>query len=120
MASEKKYTTFRSFYNYYLTEHSDSKKRILHFIGTAFLLTCLISGFITGKRWLFALIPVLGFGFAWVGHFFIEKNRPATFTYNVYSLARDFFMFWHIITGQITKKFTAAKLAVNNIIINDL
>lgn len=85
MTPEKKYTTFRSFYSYYLTEHSDSKNRMLHFCGTAFLLTCLIAGFITGKWWLFALIPFLGYGFAWVGHFFIEKNRPATFTYPVYA-----------------------------------
>lgn len=111
MASGKKYTTFRSFYNYYLTEHADSKNRMLHFIGTAFLLICLIAGIITSKWWLFALIPFLGYGFAWAGHFFIERNRPATFTYPLYSLAGDFLMFWHIITGQITKKLNAANLA---------
>lgn len=118
MAADKKYTTFRSFYNYYLTEHADSKNRMFHFIGTAFLLICFITGIITGKWWVFTLIPLLGYGFAWVGHFFIEKNRPATFTYPVYSLAGDFFMFWHMITGRINKKLTAAKYAEKNIIEN--
>lgn len=115
MASEKKYKTFSRFYNHYLMEHADGNNRMLHFIGTAFLLTCLLAGIFTGKWWLFALIPVLGYGFAWVGHFFIEKNRPATFTYPLYSLAGDFFMFWHILTEQIAQKLTAAEQAEKNI-----
>lgn len=109
MLAEKKYKTFWSFYPYYLTEHSNNTNRLLHFIGTLFLLIALMAGVITGKWWFFALIPLLGYGFAWVGHFFIEKNRPATFTYPLYSLASDFVMFWHTITGQIGKKIKEAK-----------
>jgi hypothetical protein len=109
MSIEKKYKTFWSFYPYYLTEHSDNTNRLLHFIGTLFLLIALMAGIITGKWWFFALVPVLGYGFAWVGHYFIEKNRPATFTYPLYSLASDFVMFWHTITGQIGKKMKEAK-----------
>ncbi len=109
MSTEKKYKTFWSFYPYYLTEHSDNTNRALHFIGTLLLLAALVTGIITGKWWFFALVPVLGYGFAWVGHYFIEKNRPATFTYPLYSLASDFVMFWHTITGQIGKKMKEAK-----------
>jgi len=112
MATEKKYTNFRSFYPYYLTEHSDLTNRTLHFIGTAGLLGILAAAVVLQKWWLLSLIPVCGYGFAWVGHFFIEKNKPATFTYPLYSLASDFLMFWHILTGQIEKKLEAAKKTV--------
>lgn len=109
MADEKKYKSFRSFYPYYLTEHSDVANRTLHFIGTAGLLVILIVAVILQKWWMLALIPVCGYGFAWVGHFFIEKNKPATFTYPLYSLGSDFVMFWHMLTGQIGKKMEEAK-----------
>ncbi|MEO7444535.1 MAG: DUF962 domain-containing protein [Ferruginibacter sp.] len=104
MTQEKKYKSLREFYPHYLSEHADRTNRYLHFTGTALLLVCLIAGIITGYWWLFVLIPVLGYGFAWVGHFFIEKNRPATFTYPLYSLASDFMMFWDMITGRLQKK----------------
>jgi hypothetical protein len=113
MATEKKYQSFKAFYPYYLTEHTDSKNRLLHFCGTALLLICMLIGIITGRYWLFLLIPVLGYGFAWFGHFFIEKNRPATFTYPVYSLASDFVMFWHMLTGQIGNKLRDARETIN-------
>ena len=109
MPTEKKYKTFWSFYPYYLTEHSDKKNRALHFTGTGILILILIAAIVLQKWWMLALIPVCGYGFAWVGHFFIEKNRPATFTYPLYSLASDFVMFWDILTGQIDKKLAEAK-----------
>ncbi len=114
MPTETKYTSFKTFYPYYLKEHSDFKNRVLHFTGTLLLISFLIGGIITGKWWLFALIPVTGYGFAWVGHFFIEKNKPATFTYPFYSLAGDFVMFWDMLTGQINKKLAAAKNKFDN------
>jgi hypothetical protein len=114
MSTEKKYKTFWSFYPYYLTEHADSKNRVLHFTGTMLLIFALVAGLVTGKWFFFALVPVLGYGFAWVGHYFIEKNRPATFTYPLYSLASDFVMFWHILTGQIENKLTEAKKILSN------
>jgi hypothetical protein len=114
MTTEKIYKTFWSFYPYYLSEHSDGTNRVLHFIGTSLLIISFIVGLITGKWLFFALVPVLGYGFAWVGHFFIEKNRPATFTYPLYSLGSDFVMFWHILTGQIDTKLTEAKNKITN------
>ncbi|MEO5943066.1 MAG: DUF962 domain-containing protein [Ferruginibacter sp.] len=109
MAAEKKYKSFWSFYPYYLTEHSDTTNRTLHFLGTLGLITILVVAIVLQKWWMLALIPFCGYGFAWVGHFFIEKNKPATFTYPLYSLASDFVMFWHILTGQINKKLAEAK-----------
>jgi hypothetical protein len=112
MAAEKKYKNFSSFYPYYLTEHGDLTNRTLHFIGTAGLLGILITAIVLQKWWMLALIPVCGYGFAWVGHFFIEKNKPATFTYPLWSLGSDFVMFWHILTGQIGKKLEEAKKTI--------
>ena len=108
MNTAKKYTSFKSFYPYYLTEHCDSMNRILHFVGTATLLAVVLFAILTGTWKALLLVPVIGYGFAWVGHFFIERNKPATFTYPLYSLASDFVMFWHILTGQIDKKIEEA------------
>ena len=113
MAIEKKYKSFQSFYPYYLTGHADATNRVLHFMVTLGLLAILIVAIVLQKWWMLALIPVCGYGFAWVGHFFIEKNRPATFTYPMFSLARDFVMFWHILTGQLNKKMAEAKRTIN-------
>lgn len=112
MPQEKKYTSFWSFYPYYLTEHGDRLNRTLHFAGTACLFIILAISIILQKWWMLALIPICGYGFAWAGHFFIEKNKPATFTYPLYSLGSDFVMFWHIITGQIGKKLEEARKIV--------
>ncbi len=107
--AEKKYKTFWEFYPYYLTEHSLPVNRTLHFIGTGIVIGLLIAGIVTGRGLLFILIPIAGYGFAWVGHFFLERNKPATFTYPLYSLGSDFVMFWDILTGQIGKKVEEAK-----------
>jgi hypothetical protein len=106
--AEKKYKNFWDFYPYYLTEHSLPVNRAMHFVGTGIVISLLITGIVIGKPLLFAFIPLAGYGFAWVGHFFLEKNRPATFTYPLYSLGSDFVMFWHILTGQIGKKLDEA------------
>lgn len=113
MSAEKKYKDFKSFYPYYLTEHADKTNRNFHFTGTFLLLIFLLIGILSLKWWLFALIPLTGYGFAWAGHYFIEKNKPATFTYPIYSLAGDFVMFWQILTGQINAKLEEAKKQIN-------
>jgi len=110
----KKYTTFWQFYPYYLTEHRDATNRALHFIGTAFILVLLVAGIALGNWKLLVAIPFCGYGFAWVGHYFIEKNRPATFTYPFYSLGSDFVMFWHILSGQIKSKLAEAERLIQN------
>ena len=106
---EKKYTSFKAFYPYYLSEHKSKTNRALHFCGTALLISVFIFGLINQNYKWFIAIPFLGYGFAWFGHFFIEKNKPATFTYPFYSLGADFVMFWHMLAGQINKKLEASK-----------
>jgi hypothetical protein len=91
--SDARFTSFREFYPFYLQEHSNRTCRRLHFIGTSSILTLLLAVVITGNWvWLWAF-PVIGYGFAWVGHFVYEKNRPATFKYPLYSFMGDFVMY---------------------------
>ena len=98
---EKKYTTFREFYPYYLSEHTNPVCRTLHFIGSWLVLGIVGAAIVTGNLlWLIA-IPFAGYGFAWVGHFFFEKNRPATFTYPLFSFAGDWVMFVQLLLGKI-------------------
>jgi len=98
---QKEYSSFSEFYSFYLTEHSDRLNRRLHFTGTLLVILTFIYVLISQNWTLFILLPVFGYGFAWVGHFKIEKNRPATFGYPFYSLASDFVMFKDILTGKI-------------------
>ena len=98
---EKKYTSFREFYPYYLSEHTNPVCRTLHFIGSWLVLGIAGAAIVTGNLlWLIA-IPFAGYGFAWVGHFFFEKNRPATFTYPLFSFAGDWVMFVQLLLGKI-------------------
>jgi hypothetical protein len=101
MADTRQYGSFRDFYPFYLTEHSRSGTRRLHFAGTLLVLLTLIGAVVSGRWALLALVPVFGYGFAWVGHFFVERNRPATFQYPLYSLAGDFRMFADMLRGRV-------------------
>ncbi|WP_066833795.1 DUF962 domain-containing protein [Rufibacter ruber] len=93
-------TSFKEFYLFYLSEHQNTTSRVLHFTGTGLLLILLIAALVLGRyAWLWGL-PVIGYGFAWVGHFFFEKNRPATFQYPLYSLASDFVLFFQLLIGK--------------------
>ncbi len=101
MNSTAQYRSFAEFYPYYLGEHSNPTCRRLHFVGTS-LVIALVAYTIGSGKWLLLLaVPLFGYGFAWVGHFFFEKNRPATFTYPFYSLAGDFVMFRDILLGKL-------------------
>lgn len=97
---EKKYESFKEFYPYYLSEHQHPVSRLLHFIGTSLVFVIFISVIIMKAWWAFILIPLVGYGFAWVGHFFFEKNKPATFQYPLYSLGSDFKLFYDIMAGK--------------------
>jgi hypothetical protein len=98
----KQFKTFRDFYPFYLSEHSHPICRLLHFVGTLLIVIVLITTFITGKWVLLVSLPLLGYGFAWFGHFFFEKNKPATFTYPLYSLMGDWVMFKDILLRKIS------------------
>lgn len=97
-----KFQSFQAFYPYYLSEHRNRTCRRLHFIGSGLVLA-LVAAVAFGPLaapWLLA-VPVLGYGFAWIGHFVFEHNRPATFRYPLYSLLGDWVMFKDILTGRI-------------------
>ena len=107
--TEKRIASLREFYPYYLNEHSDLTNRVLHFVGTGLVISILIYGLVSQQYKLLFFMPLAGYGFAWFGHFFIEKNKPATFKYPLYSLTSDFIMFWHILTLQIQSKLADAQ-----------
>jgi len=93
--------SFADFWLYYLREHRQPATRALHYIGTSLVVALAIYALLTGKWLLLLAIPVAGYFFAWVGHFGIEKNRPATFTYPLWSLGADFKMWWMWLTGRL-------------------
>ena len=96
------FQSFSEFYPYYLTEHANVTCRKLHFVGSRLVLGVIASSLITSNFALLWLIPVVGYGFAWVGHFFYEKNRPATFRHPLYSLLGDWVMFKDILIGKVS------------------
>lgn len=99
--SKPRYRSFEEFWPYYVREHSNKTNRRLHFVGTTAALGCLAGATFLGKRRLFALAPVVGYGAAWVGHFLIEKNRPATFQYPLWSLMGDLRMWSMMLRGTM-------------------
>lgn len=97
----RRFASFREFYPFYLAEHANRTSRRLHVIGSCgVLLLALTAGLMHDARWLLAALAC-GYGFAWVGHFFFEKNRPATFRHPLYSFVGDWVMFKDILTGRI-------------------
>lgn len=100
-AAGEGFASFKEFYPYYLSEHSDRTCRRLHVIGTGLVIGVTATALITRRYSLLALTPVVGYGFAWVGHFVFERNKPATFKYPRYSLMGDFVMFKDVVTGKI-------------------
>lgn len=98
---ENRIGNFAEFYPFYLGQHSNRTCRRLHFIGTSLVVIVLFYALLEGRFALLWLMPVFGYGFAWVGHFVFEKNKPATFQYPLYSLMGDFVMYKDILTGRI-------------------
>ena len=96
-----RFASFSEFYPFYLQEHSNLTSRRLHFIGSWGVLLLLATALVTGNAWWALGALFCGYGFAWVGHFFFEKNRPATFKHPLYSFAGDWVMFKDILTGKI-------------------
>jgi len=93
--------SFAAFWPYYLREHARPQTRQLHYIGTALTLPCWALLAATLNPWWLLAAAVTGYGFAWTGHFFIEKNRPATFRHPLYSLVSDYRMFFLWISGRL-------------------
>ncbi|RLT98073.1 DUF962 domain-containing protein [Ketobacter sp.] len=101
MSEAQEFDSFAAFYPFYLAEHNNVTCRRLHFVGSTLVLA-LLAFVVTTAQWTFLLLlPVVGYGFAWVGHFFFEKNKPATFTYPWYSFMGDWVMYKDMLTGKI-------------------
>ena len=86
--------TFAEFWPFYLRQHSKPGTRAWHYLGTSLTLLCLAAAFATRNLWLVAIMVVAGYAPAWIGHFTVEKNRPATFRYPLWSLISDFRLYW--------------------------
>ena len=114
MSAEKQYKSFEEFYPFYLGEHSDPKCRAFHYIGTVLSLIVLAMAFIIHPAW-FIAVPIAGYSFAWFSHFTIEKNKPATFTYPLWSLMGDYKMFFSWLSGQLPAQLEAAGVASNSV-----
>ncbi|RNL53403.1 DUF962 domain-containing protein [Pedobacter jejuensis] len=98
--SNKKFKSLKEFYPFYLSQHTNTTSRVMHFIGTGLIALLFFTGFLFHQWRFFLLMPVVGYSFAWVGHYFFEKNKPATFQYPLYSLASDFILFYDLLTGK--------------------
>jgi len=98
---QTRFANFADFYPYYLDEHRNLNCRRLHFIGTALVITIVAVALGTGTLRLLMFTPLAGYGFAWIGHFVFEHNRPATFSHPWFSLAADFVLFRDILAGRI-------------------
>ncbi|WP_306393703.1 DUF962 domain-containing protein [Telluria beijingensis] len=96
------HASFAEFYPYYLGQHDDRRCRRAHFVGTSIAIAALVSFFGTLDAWWIAVALVGGYGGAWVGHFFYEKNRPATFDHPWYAFRADWLMYWQMLTGKLS------------------
>lgn len=95
------FTNFTQFYPYYLRQHSNVTCRRFHFLGTCAVFSLLILFFFTGEPTLLLLVPVIGYGLAFIGDFAYGKNKPMALKYPIYTLLADFRMFWDILAGRV-------------------
>ena len=96
-----RFASFREFYPFYLSEHANRISRRLQFIGSFGVLLLVALAIVRGNAWWLLAALLCGYGFAWVGHFFFEKNRPATFKHPLYSFIGDWVMFGDILRRKI-------------------
>jgi hypothetical protein len=112
--SETTFRSFEEFWPFYVREHSSKLNRALHFVGTSAAMASVARAILARKPGYLLAAPLVGYGFAWVGHFLVEKNRPATFKHPLWSLRGDFRMWRHIVMGTMAaevEKATQAEVA---------
>ncbi|MGH6645501.1 Mpo1-like protein [Aquabacterium sp.] len=96
-----RFNSFKEFYPFYLSQHTDLVCRRLHVLGSLLVLVALATVVLSGQWAWLVLVPFVGYGFAWVGHYVFEKNKPATFSHPVYSFIGDWVMLWQALTGKV-------------------
>ena len=104
----QRYSSFATFWPFYLREHANPRTRAFHYAGTSLVVLIALAALLTGNWWLLVAMPIAGYAFAWASHALIERNRPATFTYPLWSLRADFRMWRLWLTGQLSSELAAA------------
>ncbi|MEP7242160.1 MAG: DUF962 domain-containing protein [Gammaproteobacteria bacterium] len=99
--STQRFASFDDFYPFYLREHASRVSRRLHVVGTLLAIAFLVAALVTQEWALLWGVPVAGYALAWTGHFFFEKNAPATFRHPLYSLRGDLTMLRDVLTGRL-------------------
>jgi hypothetical protein len=109
--SDEQFQTFEDFWPHYVREHAQPLTRRLHFVGTVSALGCVAGALLTRRFRYLPLALVAGYGPAWIAHFFVEGNRPATWQHPLWSLRGDFRMFALMCIGQMDAEVERAKAA---------
>ena len=109
MADDHEFTSYDEFFDFYLEQHSDPRNRALHAIGTTLGVAVVAGAFGTGHPWYALLFFPIGYGFAWTGHFLLEKNKPATFGHPFWSFISDFRMIGLMVTGRLGERIARAE-----------
>jgi hypothetical protein len=99
--------SFADFWPYYVRQHSKPRTRLLHAIGSVFSVVVAALA-LAISPWLFIAVPVAGYAFAWYAHFFVERNKPATFQYPFWSLVADYRMLFLMMAGRMDAEVAKA------------
>jgi hypothetical protein len=97
-------TNYTEFWDFYVSEHSMPLTRVLHFAGTSLGIALLVFFIARGQWYFFPAFFVVGYAFAWFAHFVIEKNKPASFRFPLWSFISDFRMMWYMVTGRMGRE----------------
>jgi hypothetical protein len=111
--SNQRYQSFSEFWPFYVTEHSKPATRVLHLMGTTVAVSCIVYFIASRRWWLFPLGLIPGYGFAWIAHFLIEKNKPATFEYPLWSFLGDYKMIAMMLSGRMGNEVEHARRVLN-------
>lgn len=105
-------TNYTEFWDFYVSEHSQPMTRLLHFVGTSLGVLLLIFFVVRGQWYFFPVFFAVGYAFAWFAHFVVEKNRPASFRFPLWSFISDFKMMWYMATGRMGREVERVKKTI--------